>query len=150
MPRPVLVAWTSHFLLPSTFLIYLYHSTSIDLELSRLCNSTYCKSLQLWPRIALSAEQSTELHHQIVLPHYFFHLVVSRASSNTKPIEHRTSYVEHRTSNIERRTSHVEHRTSNIASRTSKIEHRTKRTIKHRSHRISIALNIGYIKHWLN
>jgi hypothetical protein len=38
-----------HFII-YTFFMYLYHSISIDLELSRSCNSTHCKAYSYNPR----------------------------------------------------------------------------------------------------
>ena len=122
-------------LLPTPFsCIYRHSRATVHNQVARSIPHTL-QSLQLWPRIALSAEQSTELHHQIVLPHHFFHLVVSWASSNTKPIEHRTS-------NIARRTSNVEHRKSNIEPNgRSNIDR-----IEHQSHWTLVASNIDQTK----
>ena len=43
--------------------MYLYHLISIDLESSRSVNSTHCKSLQLWARIALPVNGLPGLHY---------------------------------------------------------------------------------------
>ena len=49
--------------------------------------------------------------------------VRTRPPSNTKPIEHRTSKIEHQKPNIENWTSKIEHQKSNIESWISKIEY---------------------------
>ena len=86
--------------------MYLYHLISIDLESSRSCNSSHCKSLQLWARLALSAAptvKQSSFKKSLLPPHLqcpeLLHL------PNGRTIEHRP----HRTS-IASGIDHIEHR----------------------------------------